>query len=171
MWWQSANHSLSLQWAEKTAPWEFQTKPIHYFFTTNNKSNLHFTWNWMLLHHHGFWPGGDYCNHSSSNFAWCILRCLPCAVTSEGYIVVLSTSLSARDLWDTPVTGTYHRNICHQYTSGTACFACQFTSTSRWQPAQQSHTGPSWKCDTTQLLKKTRLDLSTDAHTTTSDNT
>jgi len=26
----------------KTAPWEFQTKLLHYFFTSNNKSNLHF---------------------------------------------------------------------------------------------------------------------------------
>jgi len=29
---------------------------------------MSFTWNWMFLHHHGFWPGGDYCNHRSSNF-------------------------------------------------------------------------------------------------------
>ena len=43
MWRQSANHSLSLRWAQKTAPWEFQTKLLHYFFTSNNKSNLHFT--------------------------------------------------------------------------------------------------------------------------------
>jgi len=43
MWQQSANHSLSLRWAYKTAPWEFQTQPLHYFFTSNNKSNLHFT--------------------------------------------------------------------------------------------------------------------------------
>ena len=41
MWRQSANHSLSLRWAEKTAPWEFQTKLLHYFFTSNNTSNLH----------------------------------------------------------------------------------------------------------------------------------
>ena len=44
MWRQSVNHSLSLRWAWKTAPWEFQTKLLHYFFTSNNKSNLHFTW-------------------------------------------------------------------------------------------------------------------------------
>jgi len=43
MWRQSANHSLSLLWASKTAPWEFKTKLLHYFFTSNNKSNLHFT--------------------------------------------------------------------------------------------------------------------------------
>jgi len=43
MWRQSANHSLSLRWAWKTAPWEFQTKLLHYFFTSNNTSNLHFT--------------------------------------------------------------------------------------------------------------------------------
>ena len=41
MWRQSANHSLWLRWAWKTAPWEFQTKLLHYFFTSNNKSNLH----------------------------------------------------------------------------------------------------------------------------------
>jgi len=41
MWRQSANHSLSLRWAWKTAPWEFQIKLLHYFFTSNNKSNLH----------------------------------------------------------------------------------------------------------------------------------
>jgi len=29
----------------KTAPWELQTKLLHYFFTSNNKSNLHFTAN------------------------------------------------------------------------------------------------------------------------------
>ena len=27
----------------KTAPWEFQTKLLHYFFTSNNKNNRHFT--------------------------------------------------------------------------------------------------------------------------------
>jgi len=43
MWRQSANRSFSLQWTYKTAPWEFQTKLLYYFFTTNNKSNLHFT--------------------------------------------------------------------------------------------------------------------------------
>jgi len=41
MWRQSANHSLSLRWAEKTAPWEFQIKLLHYFFMSNNTSNLH----------------------------------------------------------------------------------------------------------------------------------
>ena len=43
MWRQSANHSLSLWWAQKTAPWEFQTKLLYYVFTSNNKSNFHFT--------------------------------------------------------------------------------------------------------------------------------
>ena len=43
MWRQSANHSHSLRWEYKTAPWEFQTKLLHYFFLSNNKSNLHFT--------------------------------------------------------------------------------------------------------------------------------
>jgi len=43
MWRQSANHSLSLRWASKTAPWEFQTKLLHHFFTSNNKSNVYFT--------------------------------------------------------------------------------------------------------------------------------
>ena len=42
MWRQSANHSLSLRWAYKTAPWEFQTKLQHHiYFMSNNKSNLH----------------------------------------------------------------------------------------------------------------------------------
>jgi len=41
MWRQSANHSLSLRWAWKSAPWEFQTKLLHYFFTSSNKSNFH----------------------------------------------------------------------------------------------------------------------------------
>ena len=41
MWRQSANCRLSIQWAWKTAPWEFQTKLLHYFFTSNTKSNLH----------------------------------------------------------------------------------------------------------------------------------
>ena len=41
MWRQSANHSHSLRWESKTAPWEFQTKLLHYFFLSNNKSNLH----------------------------------------------------------------------------------------------------------------------------------
>jgi len=43
MWRQSANHSHSLRWEWKTAPWEFQTKLLHYFFLSNNQSNLHFT--------------------------------------------------------------------------------------------------------------------------------
>ena len=43
VWRQSANHSHSLRWELKTAPWEFQTKLLHYFFLSNNKSNLHFT--------------------------------------------------------------------------------------------------------------------------------
>jgi len=43
MWRQPANHSHSLRWEWKTAPWEFQTKLLHYFFLSNNKSNLHFT--------------------------------------------------------------------------------------------------------------------------------
>ena len=43
MWRQSANHSHSLRWEQKTAPWEFQTKLLDYFFLSNNKSNLHFT--------------------------------------------------------------------------------------------------------------------------------
>ena len=43
MWRQSANHSHSLRWEEKTAPWEFQTKLLHYFFLIHNESNLHFT--------------------------------------------------------------------------------------------------------------------------------
>jgi len=30
--WQSANHSRSHQWEYKTAPWEFQTRLLHYFF-------------------------------------------------------------------------------------------------------------------------------------------
>jgi len=38
---QSANHSHSLRWEWNTAPWEFQTKQLHYFFMSNNKSNLH----------------------------------------------------------------------------------------------------------------------------------
>jgi len=42
MWRQSAHHSHSLRWEKKTAPWEFQTKLLHYFFMSNNKSNLHF---------------------------------------------------------------------------------------------------------------------------------
>ena len=42
MWRQSANHSHSLRWEQKTTPWEFQTKLLHYFFLSNNKSNLHF---------------------------------------------------------------------------------------------------------------------------------
>jgi len=42
MWLQSANHSLSLWWAWTTAPWEYQTKLLHSFFTSNNKSNLDF---------------------------------------------------------------------------------------------------------------------------------
>ena len=55
MWRQSANHSLSLRWAQKTAPWEFYTKLLHYFFTSNNKSNLHFneschTNEWVMSH-------------------------------------------------------------------------------------------------------------------------
>jgi len=41
MWRQSTNHIHSLRWEEKTAPWEFQTKLLHYFFLSNNKSNLH----------------------------------------------------------------------------------------------------------------------------------
>ena len=48
MWRQWANHSLSLRWAYKSAPWEFQTKLLHYFFTSNNISNLHFTYNLFL---------------------------------------------------------------------------------------------------------------------------
>jgi len=42
---QSANHSPSLRWELKTAPWEFQTKLLnnHDFFLSNNKRNLHFT--------------------------------------------------------------------------------------------------------------------------------
>jgi len=28
----------------KTAPWEFQTKLLHYFFVSNHKSNLHSGW-------------------------------------------------------------------------------------------------------------------------------
>ena len=33
--------TVSLRWESKTAPWEFQTKLLHYFFMSNNKSNLH----------------------------------------------------------------------------------------------------------------------------------
>ena len=42
MWWQSANHSHSLRWELKTAPWEFQKKLLHYLFLSNNTNNLHF---------------------------------------------------------------------------------------------------------------------------------
>ena len=40
--WISKSQSLTSV-SIKTAPWEFQTKLLHYFFTSNNKSNLHFT--------------------------------------------------------------------------------------------------------------------------------
>jgi len=33
----------SLRWELKIAPWGFQTKLLHYFSLSNNKSNLHFT--------------------------------------------------------------------------------------------------------------------------------
>jgi len=51
MWRQSANHSHSPRSESKIAPWEFQTKLLHYFFTSNNKSNLHSkpdTFRWVL---------------------------------------------------------------------------------------------------------------------------
>ena len=50
MWRLSTNHSFSLRWAIKTAPWEFQTKLLHYFFTSNNKSNLHFSYMYIHIH-------------------------------------------------------------------------------------------------------------------------
>jgi len=49
--WMSTTHCTTLKYAVThchtlthcSAPWKFQTKLLHYFFTSNNKSNLHFT--------------------------------------------------------------------------------------------------------------------------------
>ena len=39
----SSNHYTNTELIGRIAPWEFQTKLLHYFFLSNNKSNLHFT--------------------------------------------------------------------------------------------------------------------------------
>ena len=43
-----------------TAPWEFQTKLLHYFFLSNNKSNLHFehTYECVTSHIYAHAPAG-----------------------------------------------------------------------------------------------------------------
>ena len=56
MWRQSAKHSHSLRWEQKSAPWEFQTKLLHYFFLSNNKSNLHFTLSLLISSSVPKWP-------------------------------------------------------------------------------------------------------------------